>query len=207
MIRAPGPGGVVFSESQDGDLASDLQARARLSSGLGIGDRWATLNQVHGNLVHRITGPGPAGDGDALWTTVPGLPLAVFTADCHGVVLAGAGAVGIAHAGWRGVEAGVVTALIAEMTGAGVAPAAAAVGPGIGPCCFEVGPEVAARFPGHTSTTTWETESVDLAGAIRDQLAGLDIWVAAPCTFHDEGLFSYRRDGTKKRLASIAWIH
>jgi YfiH family protein len=164
------------------------------------------VNQVHGNRVHRVTGPGSAGDGDAVWTTVPGLPLAVLTADCHGVVLSGAGAVGIAHAGWRGVEEGVVPALVAEMTEAGAAPAAAAVGPGIGPCCFEVGPEVAARFPDHTSTTTWETESVDLAGAIRDQLAGLDVWVAGPCTFHDDGLFSYRRDGTRKRLASIAWL-
>ncbi|HSO50598.1 MAG TPA: polyphenol oxidase family protein, partial [Acidimicrobiia bacterium] len=161
MKRPPGGNGVAFTACGDGDQRHDLPARSAVSSWLGISRSWATLRQVHGNPVVRATSPGELGEADGLWTDLPDLPLAVFTADCFGVVLISRDAVGVAHAGWRGAAERVVTALRAEMESEGHVPTAAAIGPGIGPCCFEVGPEVAERFPDEVTETTWGALSVD----------------------------------------------
>jgi YfiH family protein len=205
MIRPPGWSGVAFSEGTDGDVRNDRAARSALSGHLGVTDDWAELTQVHGDTVLRVTMPGIAGDADALWTTERGLPVAIFTADCFGVVLASDDAVGVAHAGWRGVTAGVVHRLREAMSGGGHPPARAAVGPGIGPCCFEVGPEVAELFDG-VCASTWGTTSVDLQAAVGVQLEGLELWASQACTFHEEGWFSHRADGTPQRMASIGWL-
>jgi YfiH family protein len=146
------------------------------------------------------------GDADGVYTNAPGLPLAVFTADCLAVAIEGSGGVGVAHAGWRGVVAGVVTQLRTTMVSLGWEPVQAAVGPGIGPCCFEIGPEVEGQFPGYLSTTTWGTASVDLPAAVEAQLAGLDVWQARTCTHCSDGFFSHRRDGTPARSAGIVWV-
>jgi hypothetical protein len=173
---------------------------------MAIDSRWATIHQVHGHRVVPVEAPGPAGDADALWATRPGLPLAVFTADCFGVVLAAPGAVGVAHVGWRGARSGVVAALREEMAAAGFAPTRAAVGPGIRSCCFEVGPEVAALFEAHHAETSWGTVSVDLSAVIEEQLDGLEVWDAGECTMHGRGWFSHRSNQTPQRLATIGWI-
>jgi YfiH family protein len=206
MIRPPGRDGVAFSERVDGDLRADGRARASFSRDLGVSDRWALVSQVHGAEVVAAGRPGDQGEADALWTTRPGLPLAVFTADCFGVVVHAVGAVGVAHAGWRGTKAGVVGELITEMERAGHPAIRAAIGPGIGTCCFEVGSDVAQLFPNHNATTSWETVSIDLTGALLDQLQGLDVWVAEACTLHEEGWFSHRRDATTERLAAVGWL-
>jgi polyphenol oxidase len=206
MIRPPGLDGVAFSEGSDGDLRHDLEARIAVARTLGLPSEWAVVRQVHGGDVRRVAGPGDAGEADALWTTQRRMPLAIFTADCFGVVLAAKSAVGVAHAGWRGARAGVTSRLRKAMTDAGHQPRQAAVGPGIGPCCFEVGQEVAAEFPTGTATTTWGTTSVDLPGVIRSQLAGLETWSLDACTRHGQGWFSHRADGTDKRLAAIGWL-
>jgi hypothetical protein len=206
MNRPPGVHGVAFTDRGEGDQRNDMTARSALSSWLGISRRWATVRQVHGTTTLRAAEPGQLGDADALWTDVSGLPLAVFTADCFGVVLQSASAVGVAHAGWRGTAGGVVAALREEMTAQGHAPLRAAVGPGIGPCCFEVGPEVGERFPLDLAETTWGTTSVDLVSSLRRQLEGIDVWVSGGCTSHDPGLYSHRRDRTLLRHASIGWI-
>jgi polyphenol oxidase len=206
MIVPSRTAGVAFSEVRDGDMLNDHAARAALSSVLGIRDRWATLRQVHGSEVVRASGPGIQSDADAVWTTEPGLPLAVFTADCMGVVLQGADAVGVAHAGWRGAGARVAAHLVDTMTTAGHPPQRGVIGPGIGPCCFEVGEDVAAMFPGHTATTAWGAGSVDLASAIAAQLDGLAIEVVDGCTRHQDRFFSHRRDRTACRQAAIGWI-
>jgi len=206
MIRPPSRHGAAFSEATDGDLRSDPAARDELSRALGISGSWSTARQVHGADVLAVDSPGDAGRADALWTTVSGLPLAVFTADCFGVVLHASDAVGVAHAGWRGADSGVVARLRSEMSRAGHEPTRAEVGPGIGPCCFEVGPEVAARFHRHDAETTWGTSSVDLAAAIEAQLDGVDTWLVDGCTHHEDGWFSHRRDGTLSRLATVGWL-
>jgi copper oxidase (laccase) domain-containing protein len=198
--------GVAFSEADDGDLRHDVAARHALARRLAISPHWATLGQVHGGRVVEVSGPGDQGEADAMFTRVGGLPLAVFTADCAGVVVHGAGGVGVAHAGWRGAIAGVVAALFEAMTAAGAPPRHAFLGPTIGPCCFEVGDEVAARFPGDRSFTTWGTGSVDLPGALLRQLGDLPVWQDGRCPYEDGRLFSHRRGRSIERMAALGWL-
>jgi polyphenol oxidase len=209
MIQPPVPtmsgSGVAFSEASDGDLRGDPARRAGFARRLGIPEQWATLTQVHGSRVIVVDRPGDHGEADAMFTTREELPLAIFTADCAGVVIHARGAVGVAHAGWRGAAGGVVTALIVEMRRAGFEPTSAAMGPSLGPCCLEVGPEVSAQFDGFTTETTWGSPSIDLWKALQAQLDGLEIWVAGRCTMHEEGWLSHRRDRTTARMATIAW--
>lgn len=206
MNRPPGWDGVAFTDGAEGDQRHDLTARSAVSSWLGISRRWATVRQVHGVRIVKAEEPGELGEADGLWTDLVGLPLAVFTADCFAVVLFSEVAVGVAHSGWRGAAANVVTALRAEMESSGHAPTSAAVGPGIGPCCFEVGHEVAEMFPRDVTSTTWGTSSVDIANSIRRELNGLDVWMAGACTMHTSGLLSYRESQTRLRMAGIGWL-
>ena len=206
MILPPGSTGVAFSQAGDGDLRGLPAARKSASAQLGISADWASLRQVHGNRVLRVSKSGVAGDADAIWTATPSLPVAVFTADCYGVVLVARSAVGVAHVGWRGARDSTVSALRLAMASSGYPPTAAYVGPGIGPCCFEVGDDVAPLFPDAQDSTKWGSISVDLEKAVRTELAGLDVWSSGDCTFHDEGFFSHRRDADKRRLVSVAWL-
>lgn len=206
MKVPPSSGGVAFTESADGDVRRDLTSRSQVSASLGIPEQWAVVRQVHGAIVRRVSRAGDAGDGDAIWTNVPGLPVAVFTADCFGVVLTANDAVGVAHAGWRGVDAGVIAALRDDMTQHGSSPARAYVGAGIGPCCFEVGEDVAVRFEGHRSKTTWGTTSVDLPAVMSEELIGLDTWYEGGCTMHEPGWFSHRQAKATERMAAIGWL-
>lgn len=206
MIAPPDVAGVAFSGAADGDIRGDDLARVRLSDSLGISASWATVTQVHGCTVVEAQRPGELGDADAIWTAEAGLPIAVFTADCFGVVLKAEGAVGVAHAGWRGTATGVVGSLAHCMDAAGHAPLVAAIGPGIGSCCFEVGSEVVERFPARQTMTDWGTQSVDLIGEIIGQLPVKDVWCADRCTKHENQWFSHRSNRTKKRMAALAWL-
>ncbi len=203
MIQAPFDG-VAFSEASDGDLRHDPVARSAFAAALDIDGDWAWVRQVHGSSVVRVDQPGVAGEADAVWTSEKGLPVAVFTADCLGVVMLSDGAVGVAHAGWRGTVSGVVGELHAAMTEAGHVPGQVAIGPGIGACCFEVGYEVASLFD-RTETTTWGTTSVDLLGSVRSQLGGVEVWSVGACTRHEDGWFSHRKDATPSRMVSLGW--
>ncbi|MDH4119501.1 MAG: polyphenol oxidase family protein [Acidimicrobiia bacterium] len=205
MIR-PAPG-VAFTLAADGDMRSDEAARARAASLLGIAVEWGTVDQVHGSDVVEVTAAGAAGRADAIYTTHPGLPLAVFTADCAGVVIVADGAVGVAHAGWRGAEAGVVSALVEAMARTGFEPHAAYVGPHIRACCFEVGPEVLTRFPSVAQTkTTWGTDSLDLVPVISGQIGVIPVELVGSCTRCTAGHHSHRADATADRMAAIGWI-
>lgn len=206
MIRPPGVGGVAFTDFSDGDTRSDIAARRRVSTNLGISESWSTVTQVHGADVIHVNRPGNAGEADALWTTEPGMPIAVFTADCFGVAVTATDAIGVAHAGWRGVRKGTVGALRQAMLDAGHEPRHGFVGPGIARCCFEVGPEVSEQFATHRSETSWGTTSVDLIASISEQLSGMTVWSARSCTRHDDRWFSHRRDQTSSRMASIGWL-
>lgn len=205
MIITPGHPGVAFTTSVDGDMRGSPTDREAVADRLEIPRSWAVVDQVHGAHAVRATAALNYGSGDALFTTEPDLPLAMFTADCLGVALTAEGAVGVAHAGWRGIVAGVVPALIGEMIDAGFRPVRAAVGPGIGPCCYEVGVDVSDRLPGFTSETTWGTTSVNLRGAVLGQLDGLDVWDAEACTRCGAGFYSHRTDATPARMTTISW--
>lgn len=197
--------GVAFSWSDDGDMRADPGARRRLADRLGIPAEWATVRQVHGGRTVTVAGPGEAGEADSLVSFRPGVPLAVFTADCLGIVIAGEGGVAVVHAGWRGLLAGVIESALDALRREGVEPGQAWIGPSIGPCCFEVGGEVATRFEAEVTTTSWGTQSVDLAGAARRRLAGLEVKVDGRCT-RCRGGFSHRGDGTPHRQAAIGWL-
>lgn len=206
MIRPPGFRGAAFGDARDGDARSDEESRRNISSSLGITEEWAWMRQVHGAEVIQVIAPGFQGDADAAFTLVAGLPISVSTADCYAVILEADGAVGIAHAGWRGAAAGVLDSLRAAMVEAGFVPKRAAVGPGIAGCCFEVRSDVAAEFPSSAATTDWGTTSVDLVGAIRATLGGIDTWASGVCTMCGDGYNSYRRDGTEDRQVAVAWL-
>ena len=207
LIRPPGFRGAAFTTAAAGDMLSG--DRGEVSGTLGIRAEWASLRQVHGGNVLTATEPGRAGPGDALVTCTPGLPLAVMTADCVGVVLETDDAVGVAHAGWRGVVAGVVAATARRLEGLGRRPGPvlrAATGPLIGPCCFEVGPEVAGLFHDRHVKSIGGMTTVDLATAVRDQVPEAEWWSVEACTRCEEGWFSFRADRTEHRLATLGWI-
>ena len=114
----------------------------------------ACARQVHGSDVRIARAADlqpperePRVSCDGFVTNEPGVPLAVFLADCLPVLLhdAAAGVIGAVHCGWRSSVADILGVAVEKMVSLGARPARihAAVGPGIGACCFEVGPEVA----------------------------------------------------------------
>jgi copper oxidase (laccase) domain-containing protein len=135
-----------FTGRADGDL-SDPEALSRAVAAMGLDPgRVALSEQIHGNVVRRVSAPGLSPGADALVTDVPDLALLVRGADCPLVLLTDAGesVLAVVHAGWRGILAGVLAAAREALE----APVArACLGPCAGPCCYEVGEEVATRFP------------------------------------------------------------
>ncbi len=171
----------------------------------------AELDQEHGARVAVVRAPGRY-PGDALVTDRPGLLLRVSAADCYPVLLEdpATGAVAAAHAGWRGVAAGVVENVVgalAKVAGAPPDRLAVAIGPGICGGCYQVGPEVIAAVARAGLPETWRPDPrdqgrylLDLQAAIVARLRSLGvtrIWASHRCTFEDEELFSYRRQGPK----------
>jgi YfiH family protein len=166
--------------------------------GLGV----ARMSQVHGATVLQAHGPGLVGEADAMWTQVPGLLLAVRTADCVPILLLGEGAVAVVHAGWRGVAAGVVAAAMEAFP---EARPRALVGPCISVAHYEVGEEVvegivAAGVPAQAFVrrpTGAPRPLVDVGAAAMHQLRAcdvVDVERMALCSFADLRLHSHRRD-------------
>ena len=130
--------------------------RARFLAALGVGGKkpWplVTLKQVHSDVIHRVKKISPAAlTGDGLVTDVPGVLLAVQTADCLPIVLIDPEhhAVGAFHAGWRGTLARIVEKGVGRMRkefGSDPAKLLAAIGPGVGACCYAVGSELRDKF-------------------------------------------------------------
>lgn len=176
------------------------------------GDRLpvARLRQVHGARVLEAAATDVEGslrEGDGLVTGRPGLALAAMTADCLPVALAAGEAVGMVHAGWRGVAGGVLEAGLAALAAlSGPAPVHALIGPGAGACCYEVGPEVAAQFPGEHV----RDGRLDLKAAARDRLLAAGVHTAGDvgrCTMCEPDVFfSHRRSGpVTGRQAGLIW--
>ncbi|HHC08550.1 MAG TPA: laccase domain-containing protein [Actinobacteria bacterium] len=207
MIRPPGFRAVAFETNPRGDARLDPEARRHVAAALGIASEWAHATQVHGADVAVADRPGSVGEADGIVTLLAGLPVVVATADCVPIAFEADGAVAVAHAGWRGVLAGVVEATIAAMTELGAPPRRAAVGPAIGPCCYEVGPEVLDAFAPHLGRTTWGTPSVDLPGAVAARLerAGIPTWRSPRCTRTDPELASWRGGDETRRQVTVAW--
>jgi YfiH family protein len=171
---------------------------------------WA--KQVH-SAVALAARPGMCGEGDALITEQAGLALAVATADCVPILLAGPAGLAAIHAGWRGLAGGVVPATLEKLKGP-LAGWTAWIGPAIGACCYEVGEDVAERVVAAAGSEVAVQgpagrPHLDLPGAARRQLAAAgvgEVIVLPRCTRCDAAtLWSYRREGrrTGRNLAFI----
>jgi hypothetical protein len=147
-------------------------------------------------------------------TDEPGVGVMCFSADCPVILAAdpAIGAVGAAHASWRGTVAEIAEALIAAMAAQyGCEPGRmlAGIGPSAGPCCYEVGPDVvqaaedawgarAGRFfPPLGESTAMDLWSANVEQLIRAGLLRRNIGLARMCTIHDRRFFSYRRQGAR----------
>jgi YfiH family protein len=181
------------------------------------------LEQIHGiDCIHAGSDTlAHVPVADAMWTDEPGIALAVLTADCLPVVIAerGGRAVALAHAGWRGLLAGVLQQAITAFPYA-ARRCVAWIGPAIGQNVYEVGEDVASivrqKLPVAAATTAILRASeppgkyqLDLSGLARQQLESVgvrEVYCAETCTFRTSQLYSYRRDGVTGRMATVAWI-
>ena len=212
-----------------GDAAAAVaENRARFAAALGARPVW--LRQVHGVNVLRLDARQagesnmPDEPADAAWTDEPGIACTVQVADCLPVLFAARSgrAVAAAHAGWRGLSAGVLEATLrALQQGAGAAPGdvVAWLGPCIGPRQFEVGADVVQAF----------TDPLDAGSFVcRNRADGSARWMAnlqrlaqrrlaaagvgavsalAACTVEEESrFFSFRRDGVSGRMAAAIFL-
>ncbi|MEF3529673.1 purine nucleoside phosphorylase YfiH [Citrobacter freundii] len=192
--------------------------RKRLFAAGNLPSKPVWLEQVHGKDVLKLTGgPYASKRADASYSNTPGTVCAVMTADCLPVLFCNrAGTeVAAAHAGWRGLCAGVLEETVACFADE-PENIIAWLGPAIGPNAFEVGAEVREAF-------MTKDPQADLAFVPRGDKYLADIYqLARPglemggvdnhhggdrCTFSEsETVFSYRRDNTTGRMASFIWL-
>jgi len=198
------------------DTAVAVKAnRVRLRRLLPQDPRW--LRQVHGTRVVEAEGVEDRPEADASIARTPGTVCAVQVADCLPVLFTDrAGSVAAAaHAGWRGLAAGVIDNTVAALK---VDPQAvlAYIGPGIGPLHFEVGDDVRDAFTSgdagaaHAFTRTapakWLADLPALARRALRRCGVCAIYGGDLCTYSDAlRFFSYRRDGETGRMAALIW--
>ena len=207
-----------------GDEHANLERnRALLASRLPQGTTVQWLNQVHGVQVIKASGVGKPRypEADAAWCDVPGVACAVMTADCLPVLFCDrdGSRVAAAHAGWRGLQAGVLEATIAAI-GIDSDQLMAWLGPAIGPSRFEVGPEVREAFLAAGAGVNSSVDSCFRPSPRREQHFLADLYALARlrlstagvtriygggyCTYDEEQrFFSYRRDGATGRMATL----
>jgi YfiH family protein len=193
-----------------------IENRNRLRQFLPSEPRW--LNQVHGSLTIPYSAHGGLEpQADAIFSKRAGEVCAVLTADCLPVLLAdrSGSCVAAAHAGWRGLAAGVLESTVAAMD----VPASkllAWLGPAIGASRYEVGEEVrqafiqsdnaaASAFTRHGGN--WFTDLYALARQRLKNAGVIQVSGGGFCTFSEpDRFFSYRRDGQTGRMATLIWL-
>lgn len=184
--------------------------------------RAAFLSQVHSAEARRAAEGGHAGRGDILVTASPGLPLAIFTADCLAIVLADPARrlLAAAHVGWRGTVKGAATRAVEALVSEGAAPGSlvVAIAPSIGPCCYEVDrpvieplrrafPDrweewVAPVGPGKWMLDLWAANEAQLlaAGCRAERIANPRLCTGCRIDL----FFSYRKEGSSGSLVTVA---
>ena len=213
---------VVFTDRAAGDLGHagdyvhavrpEVEARRRAVVDLP----WTWLRQVHGDRVVVVDEPGGGAgrSADAAVTDRSGCALAVLTADCAPVALLGSnGVVGVAHAGWRGLVAGVLERAVEVMRAAGAGDVHALLGPCIRPGCYEFGADdlaqVARRLgDGVRGTTSTGAPALDVPAAVRAALGRVgvvDVDDVGICTACSPAHFSHRARRELGRQALVVW--
>ena len=206
--------GTTRGETASGDALPSALARWVPSP-----PRW--LRQVHGSAVYEVDAePAPASlpNADAVVTRAVHVVCAIQTADCLPILFTDApgSVVGAAHAGWRGLAAGVIEATLAGLR---VRPQAvrAWIGPGIGPRAYEVGPDVLDALtdpdPGAVACFVpaapgkWLADLPALARRRLERAGVASIAASNRCTFSESAVFhSYRRDGARAgRMVTLIW--
>ena len=224
-VSAPPFGALNVAAHVGDDLEAVKENRRRIRAGLRLPAEPAWMEQVHGVQVLDLdvdqTPAAAANPGiptaDAAVTRRAGRVCVVQVADCLPVLFAArdGSAVAAAHAGWRGLAAGVLEATVARLS---VDPARllAWVGPGIGVAHFEVGEDVrnaflardgaaASAFRGN-ARGRWQCDLVALARARLVALGITALFGGEWCTYADAAhFFSYRRDGRCGRMAALIW--
>ena len=201
------------------DPAAVRENRRRLAAALELPAEPLWLHQVHGVTVAEAAAKGMAPAADAMIASCAGQICAVLTADCLPVLFCDeAGTrVAAAHAGWRGLAAGVLEATVAALGRDGAPPGnlLAWLGPAIGGPAYEVGAEVRDAFPAGDRAAGFTLNSrerwqLDLARIARRRLAAAGVGRVSGgglCTFSDRArFFSYRRDGACGRQATLIWL-
>lgn len=192
--------------------------RRRLCAAAGVPTEPVWLSQQHGTGVLDLDAPGEGRVADASLTRIPGRVCAILTADCLPLLLADDSGRGVAaaHAGWRGLAAGVIEATVDALA---VPPRSllAWIGPGIGRGHFEIGPEVrtellcgdpeaAAAFD-PSPTGRFMADLPWLARRRLERLGIERIYGGGACTYASpEQYFSHRRDGRTGRQATLIWL-
>lgn len=204
-----------LGEHVEDDPVAVAKNRQRLLSQLGCRPAW--LQQVHGIEVARAT-PGDLVVADASWSNAPGVACTVMTADCLPVLFCDrAGTrVAAAHAGWRGLAAGVLEATLDALL---IAPEETLIwlGPAIGPQAFEVGAEVREAFVSqHPQALEAFNPSANSGRFMADiyQLARIRlaargvtaVYGGGLCTYSDPRFYSYRNAARTGRFASLIWL-
>ncbi len=221
--RAGGVSGGAFAGLnlglRSGDAIEDvMRNRARLRQSLPAEPIW--LRQVHGTTVVEAVATDESPEADAAFAFRPGAVCAVLTADCLPVLLCDeqGTVVAAAHAGWRGLCAGVIEQTLKAMD----RPAAALLaylGPAIGPSAYEVGAEVRDAFTAEDPQSAAAFVAgkpgkfyADLYALARQRLARSGVreqrvYGGGYCTYTEaERFYSYRRDGVTGRMASLIWM-
>jgi YfiH family protein len=220
-----GGGGLNLGLHVKDDPEAVRENRVRLQSLLPGRPAW--ISQVHGAEVvdAALVQPGaPVQVGDASIATRAGVVCAILTADCLPVLFADLDGkvVGAAHAGWRGLAAGVLASTVAAMRAQGAGEITAWLGPAIGPQAFEVGADVVDAFRVALPDGRHEEGFRPYPGREGKYLADMTLLARRllardgvtrvhggdRCTFTERASFySYRRDGAGSgRQASLIWI-
>lgn len=223
-----------FSRAPDGNMSllyadtrGSLDNRRSFLSGLDIDYRdLVCARQVHaGRVAYIKEGQKSSGalnpesalaDTDALITDAKGVPLAVFTADCLAVFLYAPEipAIGLAHAGWRGTQAGIASKTAALMLREfNLKPDKLSVffGPAIRSCCYEVGEEFCGFFDAGITKRNgryyFDLVAQNIKQLLGAGIAGASVYDCALCTCCREDFFSYRRQGASSgRMMSVAML-
>ena len=205
------------SGGDNADAVSENRRRVHQALALPAQPCW--IRQVHGVRVAQMPRDAPEPDADASFSVEPGVVCAVQAADCLPVLLCDrAGTVvAAAHAGWRGLAAGVLEKTVAALP---VPPGEllAWLGPAIGPEAFEVGEEVRDSFVGADAAAAIAFRAggqpgkhyADLFVLARQRLARAGVQRVSGGGLSTHGdparFYSYRRDGITGRMAALIWL-